>query len=174
MRGIHQWLVDSPHKGPVMFWAGGGVSQYNSLVITQPIISKILTHWVQVMHISICISKLTIIGSDNGLLLGWLQAIIWTNDGILSTEPPGTNFSEILIRIHTFSFKKVHLKMSSGKWWPFCLGLNVLKRKRHPWEAMTLTSDKSDDFPMSESEFCLALFPGSLLTLYVLNFSEGA
>ena len=29
-------------------------------------------------------------------------------------------------KIYTFSFKKKHLKMSSGKWRPFCLGLNVL------------------------------------------------
>ena len=33
-----------------------------------------LTHWGRVTHI--CVSKLTIIGSDNGLLLGWHQAII--------------------------------------------------------------------------------------------------
>ena len=38
----------------------------------------------------------------------------------------GTNFSEILIRIQTFSFEKMHLKMSSAKWHPFCPGLNVL------------------------------------------------
>ena len=38
----------------------------------------------------------------------------------------GTNLSEMLIEIHTFSFKKMHLKMSSGKWRPFCIGLNVL------------------------------------------------
>ena len=38
----------------------------------------------------------------------------------------GTNFTEILVEIHAFSFKKMHLKMSSGKWRPFCLGLNVL------------------------------------------------
>ena len=37
-----------------------------------------------------------------------------------------TNFSEILSKIHAFSFKKMHLKMSSAKWLPFCLGLNVL------------------------------------------------
>ena len=37
----------------------------------------------------------------------------------------GTNFSEILIEIDTFSVRKMHLKMSSGKWRPFCLGLNV-------------------------------------------------
>ena len=38
-----------------------------------------------------------------------------------------TNFSEILIGIQIFSFKKIHLKMSSGKWRPSCLSLNVLK-----------------------------------------------
>ena len=45
---------------------------------------------------------------------------------MLSIEPLGTNFSEILIEIHTYSFKKLHLKMSSGKWRVFCLSLNVL------------------------------------------------
>ena len=40
--------------------------------------------------------------------------------------PFGTNFSEILIKSHTFSFKKMHLKMLSGKWRPFCLSLNVI------------------------------------------------
>ena len=80
-----------------------------------------LTHWGRGTHI--CVRKLTIISSVNGLSPGRRQAIIWTNDGILLTEPLGTNFSEILIEIHTFSFKKMHLKMSSGNWWPFCLGL---------------------------------------------------
>ena len=75
----------------------------------------------------ICVSKITIIGSDNGLPPGRRQAIIWTNAGILLIESLGTNFSEILIAIHTFSFKKMHLNMSSGKWRPFCLGLNVLR-----------------------------------------------
>ena len=46
----------------------------------------------------ICIIKLTIIGSDNGLLPGQRQAIIWTNVGILLIGPLGTNFSEILIK----------------------------------------------------------------------------
>ena len=40
--------------------------------------------------------------------------------------PLGTNFSEILIKIYRVSSKKMHLKMSSGKWRPFCFGLNVL------------------------------------------------
>ena len=83
-----------------------------------------LTHWDRVRHI--CVSKLTIIGSDNGLSPGRRQAIIWTNAGMLFIGSLGTNFNEILIEIHTFSFKKIHLKVLSGKWRPFSLGLNVL------------------------------------------------
>ena len=85
-----------------------------------------LTHWGRVTHI--CVSKLTIIGSDNGLSPSRRQAIIWTNAGILLIRPCGKNFSEILIEIDVFSFEKMHLKMSSAKWRPFCLGLNVLTR----------------------------------------------
>ena len=54
-----------------------------------------LTHWGRVTHI--CVNKLTIIGSDNGLSPGRRQAIIWTNAGILLFGPVGTNISEILI-----------------------------------------------------------------------------
>ena len=74
----------------------------------------------------ICVSKLTIIDSDNGLSPCWRQTIIWTNAGILLIQTLGTNFSEILREIHIFSVKKMHLNMSCGKWRPFCLGLNVL------------------------------------------------
>ena len=73
-------------------------------------------------YMHICVGNLTIIG----LSPGRRQAITWTNVGILLIGPLGTNFSEMLIEIHTFLFKKIHLKMSSGKWRPFCLGLNVL------------------------------------------------
>ena len=83
-----------------------------------------LTHWGRVTHI--CVSKLTIIGSDNGLVPCRHQAIIWTNAGIQLAGPLGTNFSDILIEIDTVSVKRMHLKMLSGKWQPFCLGLNVL------------------------------------------------
>ena len=74
----------------------------------------------------ICISKLTIIGSDNGLSPARHRAIIWTNAGILSNGPLGTNISDILMEIQKFSFKKMHLKMADAKWRPFCLNLNVL------------------------------------------------
>ena len=56
----------------------------------------------------------TIIDSDNGLSPGRRQAIIWTNAGVLLIGPLEANFSEILIDIYTFSFKKILLKMSSG------------------------------------------------------------
>ena len=73
----------------------------------------ILTHWGRVTHT--CVGNLTSIGSDNGLLPGRRQAIIWINAGILLIGLLGTNFSEILIGIQTFPFKKMHSKMPSGK-----------------------------------------------------------
>ena len=60
------------------------------------------SRWDRVAHI--CVSKLTIIDSDDGLSPGRRQAIIWTNAGILWVG----SFSEILVRIHTFSLKKMH------------------------------------------------------------------
>ena len=90
--------------------------------------AKVLTHWGQVMHICISI-LLNIIASDNGLSPGKYQAIIWTNDGILLTGPRGTNFSEIFSEIWTFSFKIMHLNVSSAKGWPFRLCFNVLKQQ---------------------------------------------
>ena len=83
-----------------------------------------LTHWGRVTHI--CVGYLIIIGSDNGLAPTRRQAIIWTNTGILLIGHLGTNFSEILIEILTFSFRKMRLKVSSAKWQPLCLGSNVL------------------------------------------------
>ena len=84
-----------------------------------------LTHWGRVTYI--CVGNLTIIGSDNGLSPGRRQAIIWTYDVILLIRSLGANFSEISCEMLTFSFKKMHLKLSSVKWRPFCLGLNVLR-----------------------------------------------
>ena len=83
-----------------------------------------LTHWGRVTHI--CVSALTIIGSDNGLSPDRRQTIIWINVGVLLIRTLGTNFSELSSEIHIFSLRKMHLKMSSGKWRPFCLGLNEL------------------------------------------------
>ena len=94
-----------------------------STVSTKYMYWALLTHWGQVTHI--CVSDLTIIGSDNGLSPGRRQVIIRIYAGILLIRPLGTNFSEILIESLLFSFKKMRLKVSSAKRWPFCLGLNV-------------------------------------------------
>ena len=59
------------------------------------------TDWGQVTYI--CVGNLTVIGSDNGLLPGRRTLLI---------GPLGTKFSENLIEIYTFSFKKMYLKMS--------------------------------------------------------------
>ena len=64
----------------------------------------------QVKHM--CVVHLIIIHSDNGLLPGLRQAIIWNNAGILLIRPLGTNLSETLIEIDTFSFTNMYLNMS--------------------------------------------------------------
>ena len=93
-----------------------------------------LTHWGQVIHIFV--SKLAIIGSDDGLSPERRQAIIWTNAGVLLIGTLGTNFSEILSKIHIFSVNKMLLKTSSVEWWPFSLCHNVLK----DWSTIFLPS----------------------------------
>ena len=63
---------------------------------------------------------------ENGLAPGGHQAITWISHDLLSIGPSGTNFSEIAIKIETFSFKKMHLNLLPAKCRPFCSGLNVL------------------------------------------------
>ena len=143
-----------------------------------------LTHWGRVTHI--CVSKLTIIGSDNGLSPGRHQANIWTSNGTLLIGPLGTNFSEILIGIQTFSFKSMQLKMSSAKWRPFCLGLNVSRQNaillNRCWHiANYILSDtfqwrfkpKHDKFFLSQGtafEYVVCKMPDSLSKLHWLKW----
>ena len=97
------------------------------------------------MHI--CIRKLVIIGSDNALSHGWCQAIIWANGEILLIGPLGTNVSKIWIRIHTFWFKKMHLKISSSKWCPRCLSrknTGSIKYGTQTWSSYPLRDNSQD------------------------------
>ena len=57
---------------------------------------------VENVEVEICVSRLTSIGSDNGLSLCRGQAIIWTNAEIMLIRTSGTNFSEIISGIHIF------------------------------------------------------------------------
>ena len=74
----------------------------------------------------ICVSKLTIIGSENDLSPGRRQAIIWTNAGILLIWTLGTNFSEILrekkcIFIQENAFENVVWNMTAFLSRPQCV-----------------------------------------------------
>ena len=83
-----------------------------------------LTHLPQ-CHIYASVNWVSI-GSGNGLPPKMRQAITWTNANLLSIGLLGTNFSENWIKIVSFSFKKMRLKMSSAEWRPFCQGVNEL------------------------------------------------
>ena len=98
--GLHEMVSVSSCQGAVEKWASlywKILQEYLSVVVR-------LTHWGRVTHI--CVSKLTITSSHNGLSPERRQAITWPNAGVYLIESLGTNFSEILIGIHTFSFKK--------------------------------------------------------------------
>ena len=83
----------------------------------------------------IYVTNLAIIGSENGLSPGWHQAIIRTNAGILLIAPLGANFSETLIGIQTFSWKKIHLNMSSAKMAAILSRPQCVKNTLRPWGA---------------------------------------
>ena len=115
-----------------------------------------LTHWGHVTHI--CVSEIIIIDSDNGLSPGRRQAIIWANAEILLIGLLGINFSEILIEINTFSFNKMHLKMSSwDTWqiWPWFEGSNIYFSKIQISEISF-----SNPHPMCQHRYpeCLLIF----------------
>ena len=117
--------------------------KWNGIIAQLCLFLNPITHRGRVTHI--CVGKLTIIDSENGLSPGRLQAIFGTNAGILPIGTIGTNFSEILTEIYTFSFRKMHLKMASAKWRPFCVGLNVLMT-RNSWKyTKTLVSVVATD-----------------------------
>ena len=126
-RMCHSSYLDTAMVYIITFWHSSYTSVYVIMFfVHNPAPNKCysITHWGRVTHICVC--KLIIIGSDNGLSPGRRQAIIWTIAGIFLIGPLGKNFSEIWTKIQNFSFMKMRLKMSSGKWRPFRLGLCVI------------------------------------------------
>ena len=99
MQCIYHWLsnfgtcIEQTSRGQLEYYCPLSKHEHHHM----------LTHWGRVTHV--CVRKLTIIGSVNGLSPGWLQGIIWINAGILLIGPLGTDFNEILIRFQTFAFK---------------------------------------------------------------------
>ena len=90
-----------------------------------------LTHWGRVTHI--CVGKVTIIGSDNGMSPGRRQAIIWTNTEILLIGPLGANFSELKQLIHFHSenaFENIVCEMASISSRPQCVNHTWFLKRR--------------------------------------------
>ena len=133
--GLDKLSLQSEHHGPNFYIAPTGITQkwifnmerymkvipfiiklYESVFLSEIqmriyiYIASALTDWGRVTHI--CVSNLNIIGPDNGLSPSHYLNRCWNIAGIW---PLATNFSEILIEIHTSSVKKIHLKLSSAK-----------------------------------------------------------
>ena len=96
------------------------------------------------------------------------QAITWTNAGLLLITPWGTNFSEILIGILAFSFKKMHLKASSAKRRPFCLALNVLNLEK----SSGTHQGQNEMAKILHTTFCIFfhMFSSNKIFLFLLKF----
>ena len=126
MDHIHMWHKYNP-------W-GDDVSRTISRSIGQKV--KILQ-----------VIRIFAVGQRVSLWITDLQFLVWTSAGISFKGPFVTNFNEVRIKIHWFSFNKLHLKMPAKEF--FCLNsLNVLR----PlfilwWKPLLLTSSRSVHLP---------------------------
>ena len=112
---------------------------------------KSLTHWSRVTYI--CVSKLMVIGRH--------QVIIWTNAGISLTGHSGINFSLISMEMHTFSFKKVHLKMPRPQY--LNMDANEYIYRCRERANMKNTVDDSFNLDFSTVKWCKSLPPEIIL-----------
>ena len=100
-----------------------------------------LTHWGRVKHI--CVSRLTITGSDNGLSPGRRQAIMWTNAGILLIGPNliGQKFHRnSSIFIHKNTIESVVCETVAILSRPQCVNYN----KQQPQDCIQGTTNKDE------------------------------
>ena len=118
VRGIHSCLVAVPYKraSDAERWFLL-ISLFNSLSPSDAYMrQQINHHWLR---------------HRLGACFRYCSKQLDINAGMLLIGSLVTNFSQTSIRIQTFSFKKMHLNMSSGKWRSFCLGLNELMHFAH-------------------------------------------
>ena len=71
---------------------------------------------------SVAVVNWVVIGFNNGWSPVHGQAIIWTDDDLLSIRYMRTNFDQILLKIHKCSLKTMPLKISYAKCHSLCLG----------------------------------------------------
>ena len=82
-----------------------------------------LTHWGRVTYL--CVNKLTIIGSDNGFV-AWPVPSHYISQRWNIVHWTLSNKLHWKVNRNSLVFIQEHMRMSSGKCWPFCLGPNVL------------------------------------------------
>ena len=94
-----------------------------------------LIHWGRVTHI--CVSKLTIIDSDNGLAPSRRQAIIWTSAVILLIGPLGINSVKYQSKFKHFHSRKCvwTCRLSKILFLPQYLTRNQDKGKHNGWSS---------------------------------------
>ena len=102
VRGIHQWPMNSQHKGPVTLKMFSFDDVSNSPMYR------------------------VIISSVNGLSRTQCRAIIQINAVVLLIDFPRTKIIEIKSKIQAYAFTKSLLKTSSANWRLSCSGRNVL------------------------------------------------
>ena len=93
---IHIWSIYS-----LVF-----VQQYDCLIISEVVNPARVTRLTDA-YMLYCLTKLTIIVSDNGLLPDWCQVITRTNDILLSIGPWGQIPAIFLIKVQPFSSQEV-------------------------------------------------------------------
>ena len=67
-----------------------------------------------------------------------IDRIIWANVDWLLIGLLGSSFNKIWITIKQFWYTKTNLKMSSAKWGPFCLGINMFNPSLPPGDRLKI------------------------------------
>ena len=99
--------------GPRCQWNGKSFDMHPAFILFEPTmancISACMCPLIKIIHIFVLMDRVSI-GSHN----------------LLSIQTLGTNLSEIRIKIQSFWFMQIYLKMSSAKWRQSCPSFSVL------------------------------------------------
>ena len=115
-----------------------------------------LTHWGRATHI--CVSKLTVVGSDNGLSPGWRQAIIWINDGILLIRPLGLQWNlkqNWHIFIQENAFENIVCEIAAILSRSQCVKRILTQRRSYVLSSVALTTSWQHEVQMISISECL-------------------